>query len=91
MERIKEILPDDVRCRAERRERIEVRLCHPHPERGVLLSESLSGRDGRDAFHRLGRRSRVDEHILIVFSFARRRQVIADEFAESELNQASEK
>ena len=90
LDRLKEILPDDIRRGAEGRKRIEESLRHPDPEGGVFLSESLSGCDGTYACHRLRSRGRVNEHILVVAAFARSRQIIADQLAESELKEAGE-
>ena len=86
---IEDVLPDDIGCRAERGEGVEIGLSHPDAEGGVLLSEGLSGGDGRDAFHGLGCCSRVDEDILVVAAFAGSGQFIAYVFAESELEQTS--
>ena len=88
--RIEEILPDDICRGAERRKRIKESLCHPNTEGGVLLSKSLSGGNGRDTRHRLGSRSRVDEHVLVIATFAGRGQIIADELAETKLKEAGE-
>ena len=85
---IEDILPDNICRSAERSQGVEVGVCHPDAERGVLLTESLSGGDGRDAFHGFRSGRRVDEYILVIGSFADRRQFIADEFAETELKQA---
>ena len=87
---IEEILPDDIRRSTERRERIEESLRHPHTEGCVFLFERLSGGDGADARHGLGCSRRVNEHILVVASFAGGRHVIADQFAETELQQAGD-
>lgn len=86
--RIEDILPDNICCSAERSQGVEVGVCHPDAERGVLLTESLSGGDRRDAFHGFRSGRRVDEYILVVGSFAGRRQFITDEFAETKLKQA---
>ena len=85
---IEDILPQDIRRGSQRCQRVEVGVCHPDAERGVLLTESLSGGDGRDAFHGFRSGRRVDEYVLVIGSFADRRQFIADEFAETELKQA---
>ena len=82
---VEEVLPYDVGCGAEGCHRVEVGLRHPDAERGVLLSEGLSGCDRRDTRHRLGCRGRVDEDILIVRSFAGCGEFITDEFADAEL------
>jgi len=87
---IEDILPDDIGRCAERGHGMKVGLRHPDTQRGILLTESLSGCDGRDAGHRFGRRGRVDEHVLIVAALARRRQIIADELAQAELQEAGE-
>ena len=86
---VKDILPDDIRCRSEGRHGIEIGIRHPDSERGVFLSESLSGGDRADTGHSLGCGGRIDENILIVPTFAGGGQIIADEFAESELDEAS--
>ena len=85
---VEEVLPDDIRRGTKGRERIEIRLRHPYTKRGVLLSEGLSGGDGRDTCHGLRRRCRVDEDILIVRAFGGGGEVIANEFAEPELGTA---
>ena len=90
MNRIKEILPNYIGCSAERGERVEVCLCHPNTEGGVLLSERLSGGNGGYAFHGLRRRFGVDEDILVVATFACSGQFVADIFAETELEKADE-
>ena len=87
---IKEILPNNIRCRSECRKRMQISLRHPNTKRGVLLSESLSGSDGRDALHGLRRSSRVDEYVLVVFALTRCRQIVPNEFTQAELQQASE-
>ena len=70
---VEDILPDDIRRRSEGRHGIEIGIRHPDSERGVFLSESLSGGDGRDSCHRLGCSRRIDEHILVVTTLGRRR------------------
>lgn len=87
---VKDILPDDIRCRSKGCHGIEIRIRHPDSERGVFLSESLSGGDGRDALHSRRSRGRIDEDILVVTAFAGSREIPSDEFAEAELQQASE-
>ena len=90
LNRIEDILPDYIRRSSECRERVKIGLRHPYAEGGVFLSESLSGSDRADTFHRLGCSRRINEYILVVFPLTRRRQIIADEFAETELEQAGE-
>lgn len=90
LNRIEDILPDNICRSAERSQGVEVGVCHPDAERGVLLSESLSGGDGRDASHGCGRRRRVDEHVLVVFTLGGSRKIPADEFAQAELKEAGE-
>ena len=87
---VEDILPDDIRRCSEGRHGIEIRIRHPDSERGVFLSESLSGSDGRDPLHSRRSRRRVDEDILVVTPFAGSREIPSDEFAEAELQQASE-
>ena len=87
---IEDVLPNDVRCRAEGGEGVEIGLRHPDTEGGVLLTESLPGCDGRNAFHGFGGRGRVDEDILVVPAFAGSGQFVADIFAETELEKADE-
>ena len=85
---IEDILPNDICRSSERSQGVEVGVCHPDAERGVLLAESLSGGDRRDAFHGFRSGRGVDEYVLVVGSLAGRRQFIADEFAETELKKA---
>ena len=87
---IEEILPEDVCGSTEGREGIEEGLRHPDTEGGVFLSESLSGGDRADTGHGLGCRCRVDEYVLIVASFGRRGQFIADPFAETKLKETGD-
>ena len=87
---IEEVLPEDVSGSTEGREGIEEGLRHPDTEGGIFLSESLSGGDRADTGHGFGCRCRVDEYILIVPSFGRRGQFIADPFTQTELHQADE-
>lgn len=87
--RIEDILPDNIRRCAERSERVKIGLRHPDTERGVLLAESLTGGDGRDAFHGLGGCGRVDKDILVVPTFAGSGHFITDQFAETELEKAN--
>ena len=87
---IKEVLPNNIRCRSECRKRMEIGLRHPNAEGSVFLSESLSGGDGRDALHGLRRSSRVDEYVLVVFALTRCRQIVPNEFTQAELQQAGE-
>ncbi len=88
--RIEDVLPDDVSCRAEGGEGVEIGLRHPDTEGGILLAEGLTGSDGRDTFHGLGGCGRVDEDILVVPAFAGSGHFVADEFAETELEKAGE-
>ena len=90
MEGIEEILPDDVCCRTEGGERVEIGLRHPNSEGGIFLSESLAGSDGRDTCHRFRRCGGVDEDVLVVASFAGRRKVVTDKFTEAELDETGE-
>ena len=85
---IEEVLPNDISRCTQRRQGVKEGIRHPDAEGGVLLSESLTGCDGRDTRHRLGSGRRVNEDILIVRPFAWSRQVIADQLAETELQQA---
>ena len=88
MDGIEDILPDNICRSSERSQGVEVGVCHPDAERGVLLPEGLSGGDTRDAFHGFRSGSGVDEYVLVIGSFAGCRQFIADEFAKAELKQA---
>ena len=88
LNRIKEILPNNIRCCSECRKRMEIGLRHPNAEGSVFLSESLSGGNGRNTFHRLGRSRRIDEYVLVVSALTRRRQMISDQFTQTELQQA---
>ena len=88
LEGVEEVLPNDIRGSSEGGQGIEEGICHPDTEGGVLLTERLSGCDGRDSCHRGGCSSRVDEDVLIVATFGRSGQVVADQFAEAELEQA---
>ena len=90
MEGIEEVLPDDVRSSAERSHGVEVGLCHPDAKRGILLAEGLSGGDGADARHRFRCGGRVDEDVLVVATFAGCGEMVADEFAEAELEETGE-
>ena len=87
---IEEILPDDICCCAQRRQGIEVGLCHPDTEGGVLLSEGLSGGDRGYTCHRLGCCGGVDEHVLVVAAFAGSGKMVTDEFADTELEKTGE-
>ena len=82
---IEEVLPNNIGCRAQDSERMEVHLRHPDAEGGVLLSESLTGCDGRDTRHRLGSGRRVNEDILVIAALGGGGEVIADELTETEL------
>ena len=85
---IEDILPDNICRSAERSQGVEVGVCHPNAEGGVLLSEGLSGGDTRDAFHGFRSSSGVDEYVLVIGAFRGRRKVVTDEFAEAKLKQA---
>ena len=91
LNRIKEILPNNIRGGSECGKRMEIRLRHPHAEGGILLSESLPRSDGTDAGHGLRRSRRIDEYVLIIASFRGCRKFITDEFAETELEEAGDK
>ena len=91
LNRIKEILPNNIRGGSERCKGMEISLRHPHTKGGVLLSEGLSRSYGADAGHGLRRSSRIDEHVLIIASFRGCRKFITDEFAETELEEAGDK
>ena len=69
---------------------MKVGLRHPDTQRRVLLPERLTGGDRTDSRHRLRRCRGIDEHVLVVPSFGRSRQVIPDQFAQTELNQTRE-
>ena len=86
---IEDVLPQDIRSGSERSHGIEEGVRHPDAEGGVLLTEGLSGGDGRDARHGGWRRSGVDEDVLVVGAFRGRRKVVTDEFAKAELEKAS--
>lgn len=88
---VEEVLPDDVSSGSERSEGIEVGVGHPDTEGSIFLSEGLSCGDRRDTRHRFGCSGRVDEHILVVTSFGRSGEVVADQFAETELENTSDK
>ena len=88
LEGVEEVLPDDVGGGAEGGERIEESVRHPDAERGVLLAKGLSGGDRWDTGHGGWCSSRVDEYVLVVTAFGRSREVVADQFAEAELEQA---
>ena len=90
LKRVEEVLPNDIRCRSEGRHRVEIGVRHPDTKGGVLLSERLSGGDGRDTRHRLGCGCRVDEDVLVVTTLGRRGHGVADKFAETELEEADE-
>ena len=86
--RVEEVLPDDI-CRGPQGgEGIEVGLRHPNTEGCVLLSERLTGGNGRDLVHVFRCRRGVDEYVLIVASFARSRQFISNPVPQTELQQA---
>ena len=87
---IEEILPDDIRRGAEGCHRMEISLCHPNAEGGVLLSKRLSGGDGGDASHGGRCSGRIDEDILVVRALGRRRHEVTDQLAETELKEAGE-
>ena len=89
LNRIEDILPQDIRRGSERSHGIEEGVRHPNAEGGVLLTEGLSGGDTRDAGHSGWRRSGVDENVLVVGAFRGSRKVVADEFAEPELQETS--
>ena len=85
---IEEVLPNDISRCTQRRQGIEEGIRHPDAEGSILLSESLTGCDGRDTRHRLGSGRRVNEDILVIAAFRRRGQVVADQLAKTELQQA---
>ena len=85
---IEDILPDNICRSAERSQGVEVGVCHPDAERGVLLPEGLSGGDTRDAFHGFRSSGGVDEDVLVIGTFRGRRKVVTDEFAKAELEKA---
>ncbi len=87
---IEEVLPNDISRCTQRRQGIEEGIRHPDAEGGVLLSESLTGCDGRDTSHRLGSGRRVDEDILVIAALGGGGEVIADELTETELEKADE-
>lgn len=87
---IEKVLPDDVGGSSEGGQGIEEGICHPDTEGGVLLTERLSGSDGRDSCHRGRCSSRVDEDVLVVTALGGGGEVIADELTETELKQADE-
>ena len=89
LNRIEDILPQDIRGGSQRCQRVEVGVCHPDAEGGIFLSESLSGGDRRDTRHSFRCRRRVDENVLIVCAFRGRREIKTDEFAEPELQETS--
>ena len=86
---IEDILPDNICRSSERSQGVEVGVCHPDAEGGVLLSEGLSGGDTRDAFHGFRSSGGVDEYVLVIDAFRGRRKVVTDEFAKAELEKAS--
>ena len=88
--RVEEVLPDDVCRGAEGCEGIEEGLRHPDTQGGVLLTEGLSGCDGRDARHRFRCRSGVDEDILVITAFTGRGEIVTNELAETKLEEAGE-
>jgi len=90
LHRIEDILPKDIRRGSERRHRVKEGVRHPDSEGGIFLSERLSGSDGRDPCHGFRCGSRIDEHILVVRSFACCRQIVAYQFAQPELDKAGE-
>ena len=71
LEGVEEVLPDDVGGSSEGSHGVEVGVCHPNAEGGVLLTESLTGGDGRDSCHRGRSSGRVDEDVLVVTAFGR--------------------
>ena len=86
---IEDILPNDICRSSERSQGVEVGVCHPDTERGVFLSESLSGGDRRDTRHSFRCRCRVDENVLVIGAFRGSREIKTDEFAEPELQETS--
>ena len=89
LNRIEDILPDNICRSAERSQGVEVGVCHPDAEGGIFLSESLSGGYTRDTSHGGWSRSGVDEDVLVVGALRGRRKVVTDEFAKTELEEAS--
>ena len=89
LNRIEDILPQDIRSSSQRCQRVEIGVCHPDAEGGVFLSESLSGGDRRDTRHSFRCRCRVDENVLVVGAFRGSREIKTDEFAEPELKETS--
>ncbi len=87
---IEDVLPDNIGCGSESSHGREVGLRHPYAEGGILLSERLSRRNGADSSHGSRSGSRIDEYILIVGALRGSRHKVADEFAEGELDEASE-
>ena len=90
LNRIKDILPNDIGGCTQRRQGVKEGIRHPDAEGGVLLSESLTGCDGRDTRHRLGSGRRVNEDILVIAALGGGGEVIADELTETELEKADE-
>ncbi len=87
---IEDVLPDDIGCGSEGGHGVEEGVRHPNTERGVLLSEGLSGGDGGDLVHGSGCCGGVDEYILVIAALGGGGEVIADELTESELEKADE-
>ena len=87
---IEEVLPNDISRCTQRRQGVKEGIRHPDAEGGVLLSESLTGCDGRDTRHRLGSGRRVNEDILVIAALGGGGEVIADELTETELEKADE-
>lgn len=86
LEGVEDVLPDDVGSGTEGGHGVEESVRHPDTERGVLLTKSLSGGDAGDTRHSGRSSGRINEDILVVFAFARRREMVADELAQTKLN-----
>ena len=91
LETIKQILPNNISGRADSRQRIEVSLRHPHPQRGVLLAKSLPRRDLADGTHIVRRGGRIDLLLVTLHANGCRRETRADEFAQIELHKTRQK
>ena len=87
---IEEVLPNDISRCTQRRQGVKEGIRHPDAEGSVLLSESLTGSDGRDTRHRLGSGRRVNEDILVIAALGGGGEVIADKLTETELEKADE-
>ena len=74
LEGVEDVLPDDVGSGTEGGHGVKESVRHPD-------TKSLTGGDAGDTCHSGRCSGRINEDILVVFAFARRREIVADELA----------